>query len=137
MSCVFCGIVEGRIPCHEVWEGDGILAFLDIRPIRPGHTLVIPKAHVPHFIDVEDKDYAGLMAASRRIAKAVMGVARPARVGLVIAGFDVPHTHVHVIPLQDFGDIGLRAMPSSRPPAPPAQELAAMAEKLSEALARD
>lgn len=137
MSCIFCQILAGKIPCHRVWEDDRSFAFLDVRPIRPGHTLVIPKAHVDHFLDVPDADYAPLMAASKRIAKVVHALTQPKRVGLVIAGFDVPHTHVHVIPLQGFEDIGRGALPSNRPLPPSPETQAALAEQLRHAIQKE
>ena len=132
MSCVFCRILQGEIPCHKVYEDDAVFAFLDIHPIRPGHTLVIPRAHIPHFINVEDGTYTRLMGISKRIATATQALTKPARVGLVIAGFNVPHTHVHVIPLLDPLDIE----PRKRPTSPPAEAFAPMAKTLREALAR-
>ena len=137
MTCIFCNILAGKIPSHKVCEDSHTFAFLDIRPIRPGHTLVIPKAHVDHFIDVPDGDYTPLMTATKRIARTLQAVTKPARVGLVIAGFDVPHTHVHVIPLQGFEDISARALPASRPPAPSPETLAALAQKLRNVLEGD
>jgi histidine triad (HIT) family protein len=99
-SCVFCSIVAGEIPCHRVWEDEGHLAFLDIRPMREGHALVVPKAHAPELFEMDDEAYLRLMGA----AKAVAAMLKPAfgvpRVGAAVEGFQVDHVHVHVIPLE-------------------------------------
>jgi len=100
-ACPFCRMVLGTEPYHGVAEDADTLAFLSRRPINPGHVLVIPKRHVPDFDALEEGAYLRLMAVVRRLAPAVRAATRPVKVGVVIAGFDVPHTHVHLISLHD------------------------------------
>lgn len=127
--CLFCKIVAGEIPCHKVWEDAAHLAFLDIHPMRDGHTLVIPKAHASELFEMEDGAYDALMRASKRVAgllKPAMGVPR---VGAAVEGFAVDHAHVHLIPLTH----GLEASdfnPTPRP-EPDHAALASTAQKIS------
>lgn len=104
-DCIFCKIVSGQISVPKIYEDDEVVAFLDIHPINEGHTLVIPKKHVPDFQDLDDELYLSVMRVAKKIASAVNEKLKPKRVGLMIAGWDVPHTHVHVIPMHDYHDI--------------------------------
>lgn len=105
MGCVFCEIIKGNIPAYKIHEDDDIVAFLDIHPINPGHVLVIPKMHVNEFQDLDDKIYTDLMLKAKEIAKNIKLKLSPKRVGLMIAGFDVPHAHIHVVPMNDCHDV--------------------------------
>ena len=103
MSCVFCMIRDGKIPCTKVHEDDRTLAFMDINPINPGHLLVVPKAHAPTVVDVTEEDLAVTYRVAKRLAAAVQKALRPE--GMVVAQFNgeaafqsVPHFHVHLIP---------------------------------------
>lgn len=129
-ACPFCRLVDQQARTHAVHEDDRTLAFMDARPINPGHMLVIPKRHVPDFYRLECADYGSLMAAVKRVAAAVETVARPRKVGLVVAGFDVPHTHVHVVPMHHYHDITSRAYLSGGRAAPEEEELAREAAEL-------
>ncbi len=104
-ECIFCKIINGEVQTPKIYEDDNIIAFLDIRPINEGHTLVIPKTHVPNFQNLDDETYVSVMRVVKIIANSIDERLKPKRVGLVIAGWDVPHTHVHVIPMQDYHDI--------------------------------
>lgn len=104
-DCIFCKIVAGEIPALKVYEDDHVLAFLDISPVNEGHTLVIPKTHIPEFQDVESALYIEVMKVAQKLAKALKNSVPAKRVGLAVVGFDVPHTHIHVIPLTDIHDI--------------------------------
>lgn len=101
---VFTKIIKGQIPCHKVYEDSRVLAFLTIGPIRDGHVLVIPKKQVDSLWDLEDEDYQAVMAASRKVARKVQEVFRPVRVGVHVAGLEVPHAHVHIFPFDTEED---------------------------------
>jgi len=102
---IFTRIIEGELPGRFVYRDDRCVAFLSIAPIRPGHTLVVPIAEVDHWIDL-DPDLAGhLMRVAREIGRAQQAVFSPARIGLIIAGMEVPHTHLHVIPIDRESDL--------------------------------
>lgn len=99
MDCLFCKIIAEEIPCYKVWEDENHLAFLDINPIREGHTLVIPKAHAPYLFDLEDASYQSLLAASKSVAKRLKEVFQVPRIGVAVEGFAVDHVHIHLVPL--------------------------------------
>ena len=102
---VFSKIVAGEIPCYKVAEDKDFLAFLDINPLAKGHTLVIPKKEVDYIFDLDTETYTGLMAFARRVAKALKKAIDCQRVGVAVLGMEVPHTHVHPIPLQKESDM--------------------------------
>ena len=126
MDCLFCKIIAGTIPCHKVWEDEHHLAFLDINPIREGHTLVVPKTHAPYLFDLEDGNYQSLMAASKTVAARLKEAFQVPRVGVAVEGFAVDHVHVHLIPLTSAGQLD----PTQAKPADQA-ELAKLAESIS------
>lgn len=95
---VFTKIIKGEIPAQKIYEDDKTLAFLDIRPIAPGHTLVIPKTQTDNLWDLSDNDYQAVMATCKKVALRLGQVLKPKRVGLKVMGIDVPHAHVHIIP---------------------------------------
>ncbi len=95
---IFTKIVKGEIPCHKVYEDDQTLAFLDIHPIQPGHTLVIPKKQVQFVWDLDDATYQAVMATAQKVAKRLRDVLGTTYVGEQIIGVDVPHAHVQLIP---------------------------------------
>ena len=99
MSSIFSIFINGEIPAHKVYEDDLVLAFLDIQPSSKGHTLVVPKQEIDHFDNLPDELYQHLMLVSKRIAKQIKTVYSPLRVGMMIFGTEVPHAHVHLIPL--------------------------------------
>lgn len=107
-DCIFCKIVAGEIPSVKLYEDEKVLAFLDIMPIREGHTLIIPKKHEPNFQDLDDDNYQALMAVTKKLAKKIEVELTPARVGLAVSGFDVPHTHIHLVPMQNGFDVTSR-----------------------------
>src|SRR5690348_8972156 len=104
-ECLFCKIINGEIPAHKVYEDGKVLAFLDVHPIREGHTLVIPKTHVVDFYNLNEAHYTPLMHAVQKIAKLQKEVLMPEKVGLLVAGWDVPHAHIHIVPMQEPGDL--------------------------------
>jgi histidine triad (HIT) family protein len=114
MPSVFTSIIEGDIPGEFVWRDDRCVAFLSINPLAPGHTLVVPRDEVDHWIDLDDDLAAHLMVVARTIGVVQQAVFAPARIGLMVAGFEVPHTHLHVIPIDGMGDLDFaNAAPSS------------------------
>ncbi len=108
MSSIFTKIIEGEIPCYKVAENDDFLAFLDINPNAKGHTLVIPKMEVNKLFDLEETAYNGLMSFSRKVAIALEKAVVCKRVGVSVIGLEVPHVHVHLIPLNSMSDIDFK-----------------------------
>jgi histidine triad (HIT) family protein len=104
MSSLFTKIVRGEIPCHKVWEDDAHLAFLDINPIQPGHTLVIPKREVDYLFDLGEAEHAALWTAARGVAARLKEVTGCARVCVAVLGYEIPHAHVHLIPTNALTD---------------------------------
>ena len=104
MSSIFSKIVAGEIPCHKVAEDDQHLAFLDINPNAVGHTLCIPKKETDKLFELSEEDYRALMAFSRKVALALEQAVPCKRIGLSVIGLEVPHAHVHLIPLQGMAD---------------------------------
>ena len=111
MASIFMKIVRGELPCHRVAESEDYLAFLDIRPLSTGHTLVIPKKEVDYFFDLDD-DYLGrLMIFAKKVAKALEAVVPCERIGVSVVGLEVPHAHVHLIPINKVSDMSFERTP--------------------------
>ena len=106
-DCIFCKIVAGELPSFKIYEDYAHLAFLTIAPIKEGHTLVIPKKHTESFFDLEDRDLGALLAASKKVAQILGKALKPStgKVGVMVAGLEVSHTHVHLIPLDSEKDL--------------------------------
>jgi histidine triad (HIT) family protein len=100
---VFSRIIKGDIPCYKIAEDERFFAFLDIRPVRPGHTLVIPKVETDYLFDLDEDYLAGMLTFARPIAKAIDQATGCIRTGLVVEGLEVPHAHIHLIPIHDKG----------------------------------
>lgn len=105
MSSIFTRIVNGEIPAYKVAEDDNYLAFLDVNPNTKGHTLCIPKQETDKLFDMEEEHYMGLMAFSRKVAKALEKTVPCKRIGVAVMGLEVPHVHVHLIPINDMDDM--------------------------------
>ncbi|MEN9609527.1 MAG: hypothetical protein RLZZ628_341 [Bacteroidota bacterium] len=105
MSTIFTKIVQGEIPCHKIAENDQFLAFLDIRPLAKGHTLVIPKKEINYIFDIEDAEYQALFLFAKKIAAAIKAVVPCKRIGVTVIGLEVPHAHIHLIPIQKISDM--------------------------------
>jgi histidine triad (HIT) family protein len=105
MSSIFTKIVNGEIPCYKIAEDENYLAFLDVNPNTTGHTLCIPKQEINKIFDMEEDLYLGLMKFSRKVAKAVEKTVECKRIGVAVVGLEVPHVHVHLIPLHDMDDM--------------------------------
>ncbi|PIF01156.1 MAG: HIT family protein [Maribacter sp.] len=102
MASIFTKIIEGEIPCHKIAEDENFLAFLDINPNAKGHTLCVPKKEVDKIMDLDEETYMGLMAFSRKVGKAIEAAIDCNRVGITVIGLEVPHVHVHLIPLNQM-----------------------------------
>ena len=125
MSSIFTKIIQGDIPCHKIAEDDQFFAFLDIRPMAPGHTLVIPKVEIDRFFDLDNDHLSHIMPFAKPIATAIEAVVPCDRVGLMVAGLEVPHAHLHLVPIQGIGDLNFaNAKPASN------DALAAMAKQI-------
>lgn len=105
MSTIFTKIIEGEIPCYKIAETDQFLAFLDVNPNAKGHTLCIPKQEINKLFDIEDDLYIGLMQFSKKVAIAIEKAIDCKRVGMAVIGLEVPHAHVHLIPLNEMDEI--------------------------------
>ncbi len=129
-DCIFCKISQGEVSCHKIYEDEATFAFLDRHPINPGHILVIPKKHEPNFYHLDDKNYQALMATVKKLSELVNVKMHPQKVGLIVAGWDVPHAHVHIIPMQDYHDITSKSLMEGKRANPTAEELSATATEL-------
>lgn len=105
MSSVFTKIIAGDLPGHFVYRDDRAVVFLSINPIRPGHLLVVPVEEISHWVDLTSDLNAHLMRVAHKVAKAQMEVFKPERIGMIIAGFEVPHTHLHLVPVDSEGQL--------------------------------
>lgn len=108
MSSIFTKIINGEIPCYKIAENDDFFAFLDINPNAKGHTLVVPKKEVNKLFDLDDMTYLGLMNFSKKVALAIEKSVTCNRVGMTVIGLEVPHVHVHLIPLNSMNDIDFK-----------------------------
>jgi len=105
MATIFTRIVRGEIPCYKIAEDENYLAFLDINPLAKGHTLVIPKKEIDYIFDVDDDLLGGMMVFAKKIALAIDRSIPCKRVGIAVLGLEVPHAHIHLIPINHLGDI--------------------------------
>lgn len=108
MASIFTRIVKGEIPSYKVAESDKFYAFLDIAPMAKGHTLVIPKREVDYIFDIEDQEYMELQLFAKRVAEAIKEAIPCQRVGVAVLGMEVPHAHIHLVPLQTEADMDFR-----------------------------
>ncbi len=125
MSTIFSRIIRGEIPCHKIAENDRFFAFMDIRPVNPGHTLVIPRRETDYLFDLEDELLGEIMVFAKPIARAIQRVVPCERVGVIVAGLEVPHAHVHLIPFTTMAELNF-ANARSAPP----EQLAELAAKI-------
>lgn len=126
MGTIFTKIINGEIPCHKICENKDFLAFLDIRPIAAGHTLVIPKKEINYIFDIEDKLLAGLFSFSKKVAKMIEKEVPCEKIGIMVAGLEVPHAHVHLVPIRSVLDLNFANAKEAK-----AEDLAVLAQKIS------
>jgi histidine triad (HIT) family protein len=126
MASIFSRIVAGEIPCHKVAEDDRCLAFLDIRPIVWGHTLVIPKRETDYIFDIGDDELAHLHVFAKRVARVLREEVPCLRIGVMVAGLEVPHAHIHLVPMNAISDLSF----TNPRPVFADSEVAALAERL-------
>jgi histidine triad (HIT) family protein len=105
LATIFSRIIEGELPARFVWKDDSCVSFLSINPLRPGHALVVPRQEVDHWIDLDADLIAHLFQTAQAIGKAQMAGFKPVRIGLAVAGLEVPHCHIHVVPIRGIQDL--------------------------------
>jgi histidine triad (HIT) family protein len=129
MATVFSRIIAGEIPCHKIAENDEFFAFLDIRPVAVGHTLVVPKQETDYLFNLDDDVLGRMMAFAKRVASAQKAAIPCRRIGLTVIGLEVPHAHIHLIPITQESDIYFDKEKLS----PSQDELAGIADKIKKA----
>ena len=105
MASIFSKIIKGEIPCYKIAEDEHHLAFLDIMPIAKGHTLVIPKKEVDYIFDLEEEEYKNLWVFAQKVAKQIKSAIPCVKVGVAVVGLEVPHTHIHLVPINEIKDL--------------------------------
>lgn len=105
---IFTKIIKKQVPCHLLYEDDLVIAFLDINPVRLGHTLIVPKIQVDYFVDVPENYYQAVFSTAQRLAPAIQEALSTARIGLSVVGTEVPHFHLHLIPIEQDRIEGIR-----------------------------
>ena len=130
MASIFSRIIAGELPANFVWKDEQCVAFLSIEPLRPGHTLLVPRAEIDHWIDVPDALQAHLAKVAKQIGIALQAAFKPEKVGVMIAGLEVRHVHWHLLPIHELGDLDFARADKHAKPA----DLDAAAEKLRRCL---
>ena len=129
MASIFTRIIQGEIPGHKLAEDDRFFAFLDISPLREGHALVVPKREVDHLFDLEAEELSGIMVFAKEVARKIKAVVPCSRIGISVIGLEVPHAHIHLVPIDTLGD-----MDFTKPRAKfTTEEFAALAERIRNA----
>jgi histidine triad (HIT) family protein len=126
-DCIFCKIIAGEIPSEKVWEDEKFIAFLDINPVNPGHTLLIPKEHVDYLFDVDDPLYSEMFLAAKKVSGPLKKAMMSQRVGVVVEGLLVPHVHIHLIPISAPGELDAKRSTKMEP-----DELSKIANRIKE-----
>jgi histidine triad (HIT) family protein len=127
MGTIFSKIIKGEIPSYKIAESEDYFAFLDINPLKPGHTLVIPKKETDYIFDLEDVNLSGMILFSKKVALAIKTVVPCNRIAVVILGLEVPHAHIHLIPMDSMDDIDFKNKKLKLSP----EEFKDIAEKIS------
>ncbi len=130
MDCIFCAIATHEIHARIVWEDDRFAAFLDVKPVNPGHILIIPKDHVEVVFDLDDARYAAIFEAAKTLAPPILRATDAQRIGIQVEGFGVAHAHVHLVPLHGPGELNPERARAADPAA-----LDAMAERIKTKIA--
>ncbi len=108
MATIFTKIIKGEIPCYKIAEDERYFAFLDINPLREGHTLVVPKKEIDYLFDLDDDLLSGIFIFSKKISKAIKESVPCARIGVAVIGLEVPHAHIHLVPMDSMEDVNFR-----------------------------
>lgn len=108
MATIFTRIIKGEIPCYKIAEDENYFAFLDINPLRAGHTLVVPKTETDYIFDLSDGQLAGMMVFAKKVAEAIRAVIPCNRIGIAVLGLEVPHAHIHLVPMDSMDDINFK-----------------------------
>ncbi len=127
MATVFTKIINGEIPCYRIAEDERYFAFLDINPLRPGHTLVVPKQETDYMFDLDNEQLSGLIIFSKKVAAAIMSAIPCRRIGIAVLGLEVPHAHIHLVPMNSMDDVNFRNPKLKLSP----EEFKEIAEKIS------
>ncbi len=128
MASIFSRIIAGEIPCYKIAEDSRFFAFLDISPLKEGHTLIVPKVEVDYIFDLDDDLLEGMILFAKRIAKQIESVIECERVAVVVLGLEVPHAHIHLIPISGEGDVDFKRERVKLTP----EEFAEIAKKISQ-----
>jgi histidine triad (HIT) family protein len=128
MATIFTRIIRGEIPCYKIADDERYFAFLDINPLRAGHTLVVPKKEVDYLFDLDDNLLSGIILFSKKVSKAIKEAIPCSRIGMAVIGLDVPHAHIHLVPMDSMEDINFRNPKQKFTP----DEFKAIAKKISE-----
>lgn len=131
MATIFTRIIAGEIPCYKIAEDENFFAFLDINPVAPGHTLVVPKHEVSYIFDLEDDEYSAMHAFAKKVAKGLREAMPCKRIGETVIGLEVPHAHIHLIPITTEADMDFHNKKTL-----PAEEMQTIADKISSAVAK-
>jgi len=126
MASIFTRIVNGEIPCYKIAEDENYLAFLDVSPLAKGHTLVVPKAEVDYIFDIEDEHHKDLWNFAKKVAQALKKAVPCKRIGIAVIGLEVPHAHIHLIPMNKVSDMNFASPKLSFP----ASEMEETAQKI-------
>jgi histidine triad (HIT) family protein len=127
MPTIFTKIINGELPCYKIAENDQFIAFLDIRPMVKGHTIVVPKVEIDYIFDQDDETLAAFLPFAKRVAKAVEAVVPCKRCFITVIGLEVPHTHMHLIPANQMSDMNFRKKAEVSP-----EEMATLAQQMAE-----
>jgi histidine triad (HIT) family protein len=130
VASVFTRIINGELPARFVWRDEQCVAFLSSQPLQPGHTLVVPRQEIDHWLDADPALISHLMATAQVIGKAQMAAFKPVRIGLLVAGLEIPHLHIHVVPIRGAGDLNF----GNQDPSPQADMMDRAAEAIREQL---
>jgi histidine triad (HIT) family protein len=127
MATIFTKIIKGEIPCYKIAEDERYFAFLDINPLHEGHTLVVPKLEVDYIYDLDDDTLAGLILFSKKVASAIEKVVPCKRIGVAVVGLEIPHVHIHLVPMDSMDDINFTKPKLKFTP----EEFSGLAKKIS------
>jgi histidine triad (HIT) family protein len=108
MATIFTKIIKGEIPCYKIAEDENYFAFLDINPLKAGHTLVVPKKETDYIYDIGDKELAGLFLFSKKVAVAIKRAIPCTRIGVAVLGLEIPHAHIHLVPMDTMEDVNFK-----------------------------